>query len=108
MIADRLLIHSCIYSRKTGTDRNGNSVFEETELTRVRITPVFATVQNSNAETKADKLTLFYCPPLSEPNVTIKELDCIKWNGKEYTIRSVTPCYTKDTFEVNHYEIALV
>lgn len=110
MLPAHFLIHSCTYSEPAGKDRDGNTVYSDTPLTGVRIAPVtLATAQNAQGETKNDKLTLYYDPIASEPQgLTLQELAKITWQGKVYFIRAVTPCYTRDTDAVHHYEAALV
>ena len=110
MLPARFLIHSCIYSVPAGKDRDGNAVYSDTALTGVRIAPVtLATAQNAQGETKNDRLTLYYDPIVSAPQgLKLEEQAKITWQGKVYFIRQVTPCCTKDTDTVHHYEAALI
>lgn len=104
-----LLIHTCLYEEPAASDRDGNLILgEAVTLDRVRITPVLATQKANEGETKDDKLTLYYAPFISTPQIIPQELARITWQGKAYTIRSVQPCYTKDGDTVHHYEVALV
>lgn len=105
----RLLIHSCTYAAPNGTDRDGNTTYDEAvTLNNVRIVPVLATAKSDVGETKDDKLTLYYAPFHSTPQIVPAELAQVIWNNKPYTIRSVTPCYTQGGDAVHHYEAALV
>lgn len=109
MIPARLLIHNCTYSTITGTDRDGNKVYNNIELSRVRFAPVtMGTAQATAGETKDDKLVLYIDVQQTTPAVVPEELARVTWNGKAYTIRSVTPCYTRNTEAVHHYEAALI
>ncbi|MCQ2485821.1 MAG: minor capsid protein [Clostridia bacterium] len=108
MIPARLLIHNCIYCPPEEIDRDGNVVFNEIELTGVRIVPALATTKATEGESKADRLTIYIDPEFSTPAIIPQELAQIKWNGKAYTIREVTPCYTQGSDAIHHYEAALV
>lgn len=108
MIPERLLVHNCLYSEKT-SDRDGNTVQGKSVLVEhVRFTAVLATAKASEGESKDDKLTFYYVPFVSSPAIIPQELASVEWNGKAYTIRSVTPCYTKGGDKIHHYEAALV
>lgn len=108
-IPERLLVHSCTYTPKTGYDRDGNpTAGESVTLAHVRLEAVLAAAKSTEGESKDDKLTLFYDPTYSTPAIIPAELATIEWNGKAYTIRSVTPCYTCGGDSVHHYEAALV
>ena len=109
MIAPRLLIHNCIYRAPAQRDRDGNFIYNETELQAVRIMPVLAVNKDSAGETKNDRLTLYFDCTNSQPEgFELHENAQIIWNGDAYTIRSVQPCYTHSTTVVHHYEAALV
>lgn len=109
MIPAELLVHSCKYSTSTTTDRDGNAVYTTVELQYVRLGPVVRGYGLSTAgETAEDKLTLYIVPGKTTPAVIPVEKALIEWQGKTYTIRSVTPCYTSGTDAVHHYEAALV
>ena len=104
-----LLIHTVIYERPTDYDRDGNATFAEpVTLEHVRIVPVLATQKSDVGESKDDKLTLYYAPFVSTPQIIPEELARVTWNGNTFQIRSVTPCYTQGGEIVHHYEAALV
>ena len=106
---ENLLIHTCTYSEPTGYDRDGNETMSEAKtLTNVRLVPVLATAKSDIGETKDDRLTLYYAPGISAPEIVPKEKAQIVWNGGTYTIRSITPCYTQGGDAIHHYEAALV
>ena len=105
----RLLIHTCTYEAPATTDRDGNKTYGTAQtLTNVRLVPVLATAKSDIGETKDDRLTLYIAPGITSPDVTPAELARVTWNSEAYTIRSVTPCYTKGGDTVHHYEAALV
>jgi hypothetical protein len=104
-----LLIHSCKYEARTGTDRDGNETYATAEtLEHVRIVPVLATEKSDVGETKDDKLTLYYAPAISTPAIVPEQLARVTWNGEVFTIRSVQPCYTQGGGTIHHYEVALI
>ena len=114
-IPARLLIHDCVLKRKTGIDRNRNPTYSETVLKRVRIGATFQTIRGNIGETKADTLTLFVDAANTQFETTAGEAaaaiipietDAITWNGKDYTVRSVTPCYTQGAAP-HHWEVTL-
>lgn len=115
-IPARLLTHECTLRKRTGQDRNRNPTCTETVLKRVRIGATFQTVRGNVGETKADTLTLIidaantYSETTEgEPAITEipEELDGVEWQGKEYTVRSVTPCYARDAGMPHHWEVTL-
>src|SRR5574344_1178437 len=114
-IPARLLIHDCVLKHKTGIDRNRNPTYSETVLKRVRIGATFQTVRGNVGETKADTMTLV----IDAANTTYEttsgtetaqvlpaENDVIVWDGKDYTVRSVTPCYAQSD-DPHHWEVTL-
>lgn len=108
-ISKRLLIHTCTYSTPTTYDRDGNPTQSEAKtLLNVRLGAVLATAKSDIGETKDDKLTLYYAPGVSSPELVPVEGASVVWNGGSYTIRSVKPCYTQGADTVHHYEAALV
>lgn len=108
-ISENLLIHSCIYELPAEYDRDGDETFlEPLTLEHVRIEAVLATEKTSVGESKNDKLTLYYVPFISRPQIVPAELARITWNGKTFQIRSVTPFYTQNGEVIHHYEAALI
>ena len=114
-IPARLLIHECVLKHKTGVDRNRNPTYSETVLKRVRIGATFQQLRGNIGETKADTLTLFidaantqFETAAGEATAAIipTETDSIAWDGKDYTVRSVTPCCTQKA-EPHHWEVTL-
>lgn len=114
-IPARLLVHDCVLKRETGIDRNRNPTYSETVLKRVRIGATFQQLRGNIGEIKADTLTLIidaentqYETAAGEPTAAIIpiETDAITWEGKDYTVRSVTPCYTQSDAP-HHWEITL-
>lgn len=110
-----LLVHSCTLKKQTGLDRNRNPTYTETVLKRVRIGATFQTIRGNIGETKADTLTLFIDAANTQFETTAGEAtaaiipietDAITWNGKDYTVRSVTPCYTQRAAP-HHWEVTL-
>ncbi len=111
----RLLSQDCVLKRKTGADRNRTPVYEETVLKHVRIGATFQTTRGNAGETKADTMTLiidaehtcYEMPDGEEAEAVIPaELDAVWWNGKKYTVRSVTPCYAQGNGP-HHWEVTL-
>lgn len=115
-IPTRLLIHSCTLKHQTGLDRSRNPTYSETLLGNVRIGGEFRTTRGNIGETKADTLTMFidaknttYATAEGEEAETVipVENDSVEWNGKSYTVRSVTPCYALDGETPHHWEVTL-
>lgn len=114
-IAKKLLVHNCTLKKPAGLDRNRNPIYSETVLKRVRIGATFQTKRGNVGETKADTLTLFidavntrYENAAGETvaQVLPAENDAIEWENKNFTVRSVTPCYTQDETP-HHWEVTL-
>lgn len=109
MISKRLLIHSCTVLETVDVDANGNEKYNKTPLEGVRITPVYKTRAGAVGEEKEDSLTLFIDGVHSVPaGFYPKERDKVLWQGKKYTVRSVTPCYTAKSDTIHHVKVGLV
>jgi hypothetical protein len=109
-IPARLLVHTCTYTAPAGGyDRDGEPIpGEPVTLDKVRLEPVNAIGNSTEGVTANDRLTLYYDPLYSQPAITPAPGAVVTWNGEDYTIRSVTPCYTCGGDEVHHFEAALV
>ena len=105
-IPSRLLIHNAVLKHKTGIDRNRNAVYEESLLEHVRVEPTLAISRGNAGETKADTMTLFI-DSVNSVYVLPSELDCVRWNGRDFTVRSIKPCYAKNGNTPHHWEVAL-
>lgn len=114
-IPARLLVHDCVLKRKTGIDRNRNPTYSESVLKHVRIGATFQTLRGNIGETKADTLTLFidaentqFETAEGEPAEAVipAENDAVEWQGQNFTVRSVTPCYTQGAAP-HHWEVTL-
>lgn len=110
-----LLVHNCVLKKPTGIDRNRNHIYSQIILKQVRIGATFQSVRGTYGETKADTLTLF----IDAKNTIYEtvdgeaiekklpeEKDIIEWQSQYFTVRSVTPCYTKGD-EPHHWEVVL-
>ena len=111
----KLLVHSCTLKKQTGLDRNRNPTYTETVLKRVRIGATFQTIRGNIGETKADTITLIidakntrYETAAGEQTAAVipAENDAIEWQGQNFTVRSVTPCYAQDD-SPHHWEVTL-
>ena len=110
-----LLVHNCILKKPTGLDRNRNPIYSKIILKQVRIGATFQSVRGAYGETKSDSLTLFIdakntvYEAIDGETVEKKlpeEKDVIEWQGQYFTVRSITPCYTKGD-EPHHWEVTL-
>ena len=111
----KLLVHSCTLKKQTGLDRNRNPTYTETVLKRVRIGATFQTLRGNIGETKADTLTLYidaentqFETAAGEQTAAVipAENDAIEWQGQNFTVRSVTPCYAQGSTP-HHWEVTL-
>ena len=111
----KLLVHSCTLKKQAGLDRNRNPTYTETVLKRVRIGATFQTLRGSIGETKADTMTLIidakntrYETAAGEQAAAVipAENDAIEWQGQNFTVRSVTPCYAQGSTP-HHWEVTL-
>ena len=114
-IPARLLVQDCVLKKPAGLDRNRNPIYELTVLKRVRIGATIQTVRGAYGETKADTLTLFIDAKntvyeTANGEATERKLpaekDVIEWQGKDFTVRGITPCYVKEA-EPHHWEVTL-
>ena len=111
----KLLVHSCTLKKQAGLDRNRNPTYTETVLKRVRIGATFQTLRGNIGETKADTITLIidakntcYETTAGEQTAAVipAENDAIEWQGQNFTVRSVTPCYAQGSTP-HHWEVML-
>ncbi len=114
-IPTRFLVHNCILKKSIKQNRDRNTVYSQTVLKQVRIGATFQSVRGAYGEVKTDTLTLLidYKNTIYETmngDKTEKSLpeekDVIEWQGKSFTVRGVTPCYTKDDTP-HHWEVTL-
>ena len=109
------LVHNCILKKQTGLDRNRNPIYSKTILKQVRIGARFQLVRSTYGEIKADALSLLIDEEntiyetengeKAEKNIPV-EKDIIEWQGKTFTVRSITPCYTQEE-NPHHWEVTL-
>ena len=114
-IAKKLLIHQIVLKKPSGLDRDRNPTFSETVLKYVRIGATFQTVRGNVGETKADTMTLVIdavnsAYETTSGTETAQVLpagnDVIVWDGKSFTVRSVTPCFAQSDTP-HHWEVTL-
>ena len=107
MIGRHLLIHSCTVQEVSGLNRDGGAEYgENILLEHVRIVPAYSVRRGAVGEEKDDKLLLF----IDGVNRFIPKTDsAVFWQGQQYTVRAVTPCYTAGIGSpVHHWEVSLV
>lgn len=113
-IPKHLLIHSVILKQQKGVDRNRNPVYEESWLCNVRVGVTRRVQTGQHGVIRADTMTLFVDVLNSKrmqngqriPLVFLQENDAVVFEGKEYTIKSVTPFWA-GYGDARHYEAVL-
>ena len=114
-ISKRLLIHRVEFKQNTGKrDRDRNPVYEVSELRNVRVGVTRRVQAGQHGVIRADTMTLFIDGKYSEmfkdaqksSLIIPKENDVIVFEGKEYTVKGVTPCYGASG-KASHYEAVL-
>lgn len=113
-IPKHLLIHSVILKQQKGVDRNRNPVYEESWLCNVRVGVTRRVQTGQHGVIRADTMTLFVDALNSKrmqngqrmPLVLLQENDAVVFEGKEYTIKSVTPFWA-GYGDARHYEAVL-
>lgn len=110
MISKHLLIHSCMVKEVRGINRDGSAEYEDILLEHVRIIPAYSVKRGNVGEIKDDKLLLCIDTHASTPRgFTPKTKSAVVWQGQQYTVRAVTPCYTAGIgSRVHHWEVSLV
>lgn len=111
MIGKHLLIHSCTVKEVSGLNRDGGAEYGESILLEhVRIVPAYSVRRGTVGKEKDDKLLLFIDGVNSAPRGFIPKTDsAVFWQGQQYTVRAVTPCYTAGRGSlVHHWELSLV
>lgn len=115
-IKKQLLIHSVVLKIKTDEDRDRNAIYTEYNVDYVRVVPYLSVTKGDVGAVKADTMTLFIDSELSvfSDNTNVitelfvpKEGDVIVFEEKEYTVKNITPCYTKAGGNVHHWEIGM-
>lgn len=115
-IKKSLLIHSVILKVKSGEDRDRNATYVNYNVNYVRVVPYLSVTKGDVGATKADTMTLFIDEELSvfsdEEGLLVEafvpeEGDVIVFEDKEYVVKSITPCYTKASRNVHHWEIGM-
>lgn len=101
-----MLVCSATYYTKQTMDEDRNVVWEEpVVLERVFITHTVAFNKGTIGAEPSDTMTLYYDCFNSRPlNVAFHKGAKIVFNGVEYFINSITPCYADG---LHHYEIGL-
>ena len=113
-IPKHLLIHSVVLKQQKGVDRNRNPVYEESWLCNVRVGVTRRVQTGQHGVIRADTMTLFVDALNSKrmqngqrmPLVLLQENDAVVFEGKEYTIKSVTPFWA-GYGDARHYEAVL-
>jgi hypothetical protein len=113
-IPRKLLIHSVIYKRRTGTDASGEPVYDAPQtLFNVRVSPqttYYAREVNQWAQSAAEStgMTLYIDTVNSTVPAEINLADIVIFEGKEYAVKSIKPRYALDGAKPHHYEIVLM
>ena len=94
MISSDLLCMSCTARKVTGVDANRQKTYEDTELSKVRITATKKWVVSSTGTEAQDNLTLYFdCSESLPKGFIIENGMSVIWNGNTYTLNGVSPCY---------------
>lgn len=110
-IPDFLLIHQVEYHEYLGNDGYDDTYAPPVVVEKVRVQPVKSGAQptgESNRERPSGTLMLFYDCEKSSPHVDFKVDSKVVFEGKNYTVTSVTPVYAFDPDRPHHIEVRLV
>lgn len=103
------LIHEIVYEEFLGKDDWGKIQYEEPitiEYVRVDESTVFS---RDSRETKIQANAVIFVDAVnSKPAVEFKEQSRLKFNGKDYTIKKVIPCYQPKINEIHHWELEVI
>jgi Phage protein Gp9. len=105
------LIHTVVYRGYTGqNDGWGNPVYEDPitiENVRVDNSTVFSR-DSTQTKIQADAV-IFVDTVHSKPlPAEFKEQSVIEFNGKEFVLQKVVPCYFPDRNEIHHWELEVI
>lgn len=105
-ISNRMLTCSASLFTKQEIDEDRNIIWEEPiVLEKVYITSTLGQTKGSNGQEPSDTMMLYYDCYNSRPlNITFQKGQKIVFNGTDYFVNSITPCYTDG---LHHYEIGL-
>lgn len=104
------LIHDIIYEGYAGrSDDWGNDKFEE-PITIKHVRFDDATVfSRDNTQTKVlANAVVFIDSKYSTPIPDLKEQSKVTFNGKEFVIQKVVPCYYPDKNAIHHFELEVI
>lgn len=104
------LIHSIQYERITGEkDDWGKDIYDKpVEIKNVRFddSTVFS---RDNTQTKVlANAVVFIDSKYSTPIPDLKEQSKVTFNGKEFVIQKVVPCYYPDKNAIHHFELEVI
>lgn len=113
-IPKRLLIHTVTIKQQKGIDRDRNPVYEDSELQNVRVGVSRRVRAGQHGAVRSDAMTLFIDARHSVsvkdgarlPLILPKENDALIFEGREYCVKGITPCYARGA-GVHHYEAVL-
>ncbi|MCM1218942.1 MAG: minor capsid protein [Lachnospiraceae bacterium] len=115
MISGNLLVHTVTLKKPTGFDRDRNETYEEYAIEKVRVEADIGRTRGSEGETPNDTATLYVdahntryetADGAETAAVLPEENDKVEWQGRSFTVRSVTPCYAQSEAP-NHWEVTL-
>lgn len=110
-----LLPHSVLLKHIVSFDRERNPTYQETTIHNVRIAATWGISNDQAGMVRTDTLNLFidciYSKYETTEGVETEAVipvinDCITWQNKDYTVKSVSPCYA-DSKAIHHYEVTL-
>lgn len=103
------LIHTISYEEYQGVDDWNNEEFAEPiDIEHVRFddSTVFSR-DNEQNKILADAI-IFVDAKHSAPKIDFKEKSKIIFNGKDYVIKKVIPCYHPTKNKIHHYELEVI
>lgn len=104
------LIHEIVYEGYTGEkDDWGNDKFDEPfTIKHVRFDDSTVFSRDSNQTKVLADAIIFVDAKHSAPIPDFKEQSKVSFNGKDYVIQKVVPCYYPNKNEIRHWELEVI
>jgi len=105
----QLLIHSIKYEEYQGIDDWDNEQFADPiNIKHVRFDDTTVFSRDSNQNKIVADAVIFVDAKHSKPKTDFQERSKILFNGKNYVIKKVIPCYHPTKNKVHHWELEVI
>lgn len=105
----RWLIHSIAYEAFKGIDSWDNPIYDKPiTIDNVRFDDSTVFSRDSTQSKIVAEAVVFIDAKHSTPKVDFKEQSKITFNGKDYILKKVIPCYHPTKNKIRHFELEVI